>query len=445
MSPPARICALLVAGLLSAACESRPPNVILVSIDTLRADHLGSYGYSRETSPFLDSLAGRGVIFEEATAPAAWTVPSHASMLTGLYPRSHGLRFPRDRLPPDIATLPSMLSRHGYATGAVVNVLLLSQGRGFERGFDRFAYFQPAAGPEGEARSVSEEGLSWAKSQGGQPFLLFLHFFDVHSDFQPLPRYRRMFEQPYAGIADGTTAQLKAYRKGRVKLADVDARHLLDLYDAGIRQLDDALAELFAGLEEEKLLENTFVFITSDHGEEFFDHGDFLHGRTLYQELVHVPLLVLGPGLPEGVRVREPVSLVDLVPTILALLGLPAPDGVEGRDLSAQWRGSGGASPERALFYEADSWFHNPHRDFRRAVRKGRYKLHYNDREHSLELYDLTRDPGEHENLASERPGVVAELHAELKAFLGESRDPQRLPPPSDEAVEQLRQLGYAE
>jgi arylsulfatase A-like enzyme len=445
MSPSARLCALLIAGLLSAACESRPSNVILISIDTLRADHLGSYGYSRETSPFLDSLARRGVIFEEATAPAAWTVPSHASMLTGLYPRSHGLRFPRDKLPPEVATLPSMLSEQGYATGAVVNVPLLSQGRGFERGFDHFAYFRPAAGPEGRARSVSEEGVSWARKQGEQPFLLFLHYYDVHSNFQPLPRYRRMFEQPYAGIADGTTAQLKAYRKGKVKLADADARHLLDLYDAGIRQLDDELAELFADLEEEELLENTLVFITSDHGEEFFDHGDFLHGRTLYQELVHVPLLVLGPGLPEGLRVREPVSLVDLVPTILALLGLPEPDAIEGEDLSAQCRGSGGASPDRALFYEADAWFHNIHEDFRRAIRKGRYKLHFNHRERSSELYDLPRDPGEHENLVSEKPGVAAELRAELNAFMTESREPQRLPPPSDEALEQLRQLGYAE
>jgi arylsulfatase A-like enzyme len=388
----ARLCIALAVSSLLAACGSQPPNLILISIDTLRADRLGSYGHSRPTSPFLDSLAMRGVVFEEATAPGSWTIPSHASMWTGLYPRSHGLRFVVDELAPDIPTLPAILTQHGYATAAVMNAVLLMQGRGFGRGFDGVSFIPSTSRPGGAARRVSEAGVSWARSRGEQPFFLFLHFFDVHSDYQPLPRYRRMFEQPYAGIADGSTAQLKAHRKGSLRLGDDDARHLLELYDAGIRQLDDALAELFAELEEGGLLENTFVFVTSDHGEEFLDHGDFLHGRTLYQELVRVPLLVLGPGIPAGVRTREPVSLVDLVPTISALLGIPAPDGVDGRDLSALWREPDGVASERSLFYEADSWFDNTSRNFRRAVRKGRYKLHYDDLAESLELYDLERD-----------------------------------------------------
>ncbi len=227
-------------------------NVILISVDTLRADHLGCYGYDRPTSPAIDRLADRGVLFEEAAATAPYTVPSHASMLTGLYPRSHGMVTWARRLPEAIEPLPLRLSSQGFATAAFVNIQLLNERNGFGRGFDEYYTIPPE--PAGRAAaSIIDFAADWIRRNRGRPFFLFLHFYDVHSDYDAPYDYQRRFVGSYTGRANGTTDQLAKYLSGAIRgWTEVDASHLSDLYDASIRQLDDQLDLFIRYLQRER-------------------------------------------------------------------------------------------------------------------------------------------------------------------------------------------------
>jgi len=246
----------------------------------------------------------QGVVFEDATAPSPWTLPSHASLLTGLYPRSHGLRVAVDRIPTSIPTMAALFHRSGYSTAGVVNVGLLSERRGFARGFGHYFQMGRSRLPEGDARRINAKALEWLETSP-ERFFLFLHYYDGHSDYRPLPEFAREMAEPYDGIASGTTAQMRKFLTGDVEFGPEDARHLSNLYDAEILQLDVALGELFDELESRGLLAKSLVILTSDHGEEFFEHGSLLHGRSVYQELVRVPLIMVGPGAPMGRRVAS--------------------------------------------------------------------------------------------------------------------------------------------
>ncbi len=433
-----------VAVALLAGCDStgpaptQPPNVLLISVDTLRPDDLGLHGFEGETSPFIDSLGAGGVVFENATSTAAWTSPAHASLFSGLFPTHHGVRSFARGVPRRYGTLASLLKEQGYATAAVFNLRAL---RALKRGFDWF-WVEPHAQDEGAvADVVADRGLGWLAS-APRPWFLFLHFYDVHSDYRPAPRYARRFVEPYDGPATGDTLQLRAFRLGELELGPGDVRHLRNLYRAGIRQFDDDLRGVFSRLEEPGHLEDTLVVLTSDHGEEFFDHGSVLHGRTLHQELVRVPLIFHGPGIPAGVRVEEPVSLVDLLPTLLSLVGAPLPPGIDGVDVSGLWKKGGPTG--RVLVSEADHWIDNKSGNFRRALRRGSWTLHYDADTESFALYDLRRDPTEQRNVAAQHPELVAELRAELRPYIPRTR-PEPQPEPPEDLVEALRGLGYVE
>ncbi len=416
-----------------------PPNVLMLLVDTLRADDLGLYGSERGTSPFIDSLGARGVVFENATSTAAWTLPAHASLFSGVYPTRHGVRSFREVVPHRYATLPGLLGKHGYATAAVFNLQAL---RTMRRGFDRVLFVPDAQDEAGATGRVANRALGWLAG-ATPPWFLFLHFYDVHSDYQPKPSYALRFAAPYDGPATGRTDELRAFRKGEADLDEADVRHLHELYRAGIRQFDDDLRSVFAALEARGHLdEDTLVVLTSDHGEEFFDHGSVLHGRTLHQELVRVPLIFAGAGLPAGVRVAEPVSLVDLLPTVLALLGVPAPDDIDGVDVSGLWNGAGPAG--RPLVAEANHWIGNDTANFRRALRRGSWTLHYDAESDRSALYDLREDPTEQRDVASRFPEIASELRRELAPFVPETR-PVTPPEPPEDLVETLRRLGYVD
>jgi arylsulfatase A-like enzyme len=444
------------------ACTGEAPapharNLILISLDTLRADHLGSYGHRRDTSPAIDALAARGVRFADASATAPWTLPSHATMFTGLYPSRHGVKDYSHRLPERSLTLAEILAGHGYQTLAVASAWNIAD--------PRFALFQgfaagdvhyvketregahgrvvPNTGPEVVARARALlEGRDRTR-----PFFLFVHFYDTHTDFSPEPAYRARFVSPYGGKLDGSTRQLEAIRRRGLRLSPADLRFLRELYDAEIRQLDDLLGDFFASLDESGVTGDTLVVLTSDHGEEFQEHGSVLHGRTQYEELLRVPLILAGPGIPAGRVVEAPVALVDLLPTLLGRLGLPAPPGLDGLDLAPTW--TGGALPERALFAEADH--HNrvegqPMNDIKRSARIGDDKLHLDRHTGQVELFNLSHDPGEQEDLAAAFPERVAPLRAALDRFLaaavaGETSGAEL----SAEEVELLRSLGYVQ
>ena len=439
---------LLAIAAFTTGCGEAPQlrNLLLISLDTLRADHLGAYGYPRPTSPFLDRLASQGVLFEQAYATSPWTLPSHASLFTGLYPSQHGVMTEELALPDDLPTLAESLRNRGFATAGFVSGIFVGPRFGLGRGFERYVAIPTRAKSGGSATSlsatarVSAGGLEWLAAQEGRPFFMFLHFFDIHSDYRPEPRYAEQFGKPYQGPVDGSTRQLIAFLRRQIAFDADDRAHLVDLYDAEIRQLDQGLEDLFARLSELGALEQTLVVVTADHGEELFDHGGVFHGRTQYQEMLRVPLIIVGPGIPRGLRSDRPVSLVDLAPTLLTLFGAAVPPAVAGRDLAPLWQGDGAGWPERDLFAEANSTSEGG--SPQRAVLRGRWKLvlHASGQR---ELFDLGGDPSERANRAAAEPERTAELARELTTRLASVRQAPALPRLSPEMRKQLEALGY--
>jgi arylsulfatase A-like enzyme len=443
-----RLALLCAAALLASACgpaESPIRNVIVISIDTLRSDRLGAYGYGSPTSPSLDALAADGVLFEEAVSTSPWTLPSHASLLTGLYPSGHGIRTSEHLLASDVPTLATLLADRGFDTAAFVNAFLLEPRFGLSRGFDRYAIHLEDHSREGATTKIIQDVQAWLDTHRDRPVFLFAHFFDVHSDYRSLPRYEAMFA-PEPGRFNGRTLQIMLAIIGRIRpIEPSDAEHLGRLYDAGIRQLDDELGRFFEWLRERGWLDDTLLIVTSDHGEEFLDHGGMIHGGTHYQELLRVPLILYGPGLPAGTSVSTPVSLVDLAPTVLGLLDIEPPARIDGRDLRPFWVGEeaeeGKGAGDRVLLAETGPM----KEDVLRSVRRGHHKLIVNIETGSRELYDLREDPRETRNLAAEQPEVTRSLSAALEQLTRRAREPEKAPPLTPEMKQRLRAIGYIE
>ena len=431
----------LLALLTLASCveDERPRLVVLVSIDTLRADHLGLYGYDRGTSPNLDRLALESTVFDQAMSTSPWTLPAHASLLTGLYPSRHGLTSHERYLESSLATLPQLFSKAGFRTAAVVNSHNLAPEFGLDRGFEQYRYVEERVDRREPSSEITDQAMEWVRLAGGKPLFLFLHYYDVHSDYVSLAEFEEAFLRPYEGTADGSTAQLAAFREGKALLSISDAPNLVDRYDAGILQMDEEIGRFFDFLRKERLWESTLLVLTSDHGEEFFEHGGVLHGQTQYQEVLRVPLLIKGPSIPAGRRVPNPVSLIDVVPTLAAQLRVAAPEELDGVDLSPLWTGKG--LEDRFLFSEADH--NNVEHDITRAVRYRSFKLHFNRLSREYRLYDLARDPSEQEDIAGGEEEAFAALTGRLEGFLAAEKIEAPMRSLSEEEIEKLRSLGY--
>jgi len=318
------------------------PNILLISIDTLRADHLASYGYGRETAPNLEAFVEGALRFDNAFTNHPWTLTSHATMLTGMLPSAHGVGRTRG-LDPSVATLAGLMSDGGYETFGVVDKNeWLNPRYGYARGFRRYKRL------DGDATPKVEELLDCIDDHDGTgPFFGFAHFYDVHSDWEKLPydsdpRDQSRFAGWYTGDFDGcdeelgcASTYLVALNARGEKLTGDDLRYVQDLYDAGIATLDRKLGKLFRGLEERGILDNTIVILTADHGEEFFEHGQALHGQH-YDECLHVPLFIRVPDGVHGTSTDELVGTVDVTPTILDFAGIlkDAPDQLQGRSLA---------------------------------------------------------------------------------------------------------------
>jgi arylsulfatase A-like enzyme len=315
--------------------------VLIVSIDTLRADRLGCYGYGRETSPALDRFAReRAVRFEHAIAEAPWTLPSHVTMLSGLHPLTHGVRRP-DEAPADEVVMLAERLRETHYTFGVTDGGWISEPWGFARGFESFH-----AADQDIERGV-DVVLQYVRHRTEKgPWFGFLHTYDVHCPYDPPPPYAGRFQ------SEGAEPIEVAGRCGNphfnaTKPSPGQARFLSDRYDEDARRVDDALARLFAALDELDLWDETVVIVTSDHGEEFLEYGQIGHERTLSPEVLAVPLLVAAPGL--GPRVVDAVvGLADVVPTVLELVGRPVPPRLDGRSLVPLLRGE--ADPGREPF-----------------------------------------------------------------------------------------------
>jgi arylsulfatase A-like enzyme len=422
-------------------------NVLFIVVDTLRADQLACYGNPRPTSPAADALAGGGVQFARAYSVAPWTIPSVATMFTGMYPSKHGVRSFGSRIPEEAPVLAAILREAGYATAAVVSHSLVGSSRGFDRGFEVFhedeALGHDHVSTAGVTRRARELLETFAVD--GRPFFLFVHYFDPHYDFRPHPEYG--FESPGPGRLDGTEDIWKL-REMLPGLTAAEIGHLVNLYHEEIRFTDSGIASLRKSLDELGFRESTLVVLTSDHGEEFRDRDWLGHTTTLYEELTHVPLVIDRPSAPDRGRVvSEPVSLVSISPTILDLLGLDSSNrGYQSASFAALLDPGGEAPPPSPIFAEVDVQARRK-RTHKKAITEGRYKLIRDDRTRRLELYDLAADAGERVDLARDRPELVREMEARLEGVLElVARDPL---PAAEKAIEgeleALHSLGYVE
>ncbi|MDQ7008001.1 MAG: sulfatase-like hydrolase/transferase [Acidobacteriota bacterium] len=400
---------LFLAAAPASAPSGRPAGIVLITLDTTRADHLGCYGRSPSPTPNLDVLAAAGVRFDQALSPAPLTLPAHASVMTGLPPRLHGARDNGERLPPGVKTLAEALADAGWQTAAVVGSAVLDRATGIDRGFAVFDD-QVRQGPrrwfdwrERAASQVVDRALEEV-ARLESPFLLWVHLYDPHLPWVAPEPWRSRFEgHPY---------------------------------QAEIAFADDQLGRLLAAVR--RRWPAVLVAVAGDHGESLGEHGEKDHGVLLFQTTQRVPLILAGPSVPAGRVVRTPVGLVDLAPTLLRLAGVKVPKTMEGRPLIDDGRVS--APADRAFEMEA---LHGARAYGWRplaGVVKGRFKLLSAGRPH---LYDLAADPAERRDLATTHPRVVAALVDRLPALDGAAA-PGEETAADTERLATLRSLGYA-
>jgi arylsulfatase A-like enzyme len=318
---------------------SRPPNVVILSMDTLRAQSVGTYGCARPTTPTIDALGAAGVVFENAFSTAAFTLPGHMSMLTGLWFRTHRALTPMNVLPAEHRTLAETLQAAGYATAAFTSGAWIMPSAGFRRGFDLYheqPSFWPAPPPGGVPYEAFTRGLEWMAANRDRPLFLFLHNYLVHRPHDPPP--------PYSGMFDALPAFAPEAEKQRL------------LYEQEVRYGDDQIRAFLEGLDATGLADRTLVIVTADHGEQFGEHGGFEHTYTVYDEVAGVPLVMRLPGaIPAARRIAEPVSLADIAPTVVDLLGLPPIPGADGTTLLPLATGAIDRLPRDGVFTEAES------------------------------------------------------------------------------------------
>lgn len=437
--------------LLAGACETRGPNVIVISLDTVRADHLSVYGYHRSTTPNLERFGEEGVVFEHAFTQTPWTVPSHMSVFTSLYPSVHSITHltPQSDMSP---MLPEILRDAGYSTGAFV-APVLSEDYGFAKGFDHYLRTDRVR----PAEILVDRALEWLAvdphepAVRDQPFFLFLHLFDAHHPYEP--------PWPF------DTAYVKDYRPNLRELSrthpytqekDLTAEELAEvvaLYDGEIAYADFAMGRFFDALRELGLYDNSLIVVFGDHGEGFLEHGLMNHGNSVYEELIRVPLLVKLPGARSVERrIEGPVQLIDIAPTILHELGLGSATAMQGTSLFEPVLRDGSrrfayVSEAYASCVRTDSWkvIENP--ESRSQTIPRALDVDY-------ELYNLAEDPEEQNNLALEYPERVAsmteflhridETNHELRRQIREDLNVRELDL-SEEQERELKALGYVQ
>jgi len=436
---------LLLQAVFGAACgggdgeKGRDLSVLLVIIDTMRADRLGTSGYPRDLTPTLDSLSASGTLFTHAQSQSSWTLPAVASILTGLTPRQHGaVRTGATTcgLAPGLPTLHGMLHGGGWETGGFFNVLFLNEDFGFHRGFDHFDC-------EGVTNRLSlrnaattvDAAIAWL--DGLEPdsrFLAVVHFYDPHIPYAPPPPFDTLYTDPsYSGSCGpewGNVMQLNSVNDGDSTIAAEGLENLEALYDGEIAFTDQETGRLLAWLRSSGLADSTIVVVVSDHGEEFMEHSGIEHGRTFYEEITAIPLIFSGPGIPEGVVIAEPVSQIDIVPTVLAMLSLPVETGQQGRDLFGPSGVPADIHASNLLWCAVQEV----------SVLRGSLKLIWVTDGSDGELFDLAADPMERNPLTDVDPSMV-----EAAEFYW-STPPLFTPPvvPFEESMDrQLRDLGY--
>lgn len=470
----AAACAVLLVLACTSSGRGERPNIVLIVLDTTRADFLSSYGHPRNTSPNIDRLAREGVLFRRAYATDFWTLPSHASLLTGRHPTEIQATAETNQLPARATTLAEILLGAGYRTGAVVTNGWLNRERGFDQGFQE--YFEmwrrvwrrhsPPAGRRFEGDLAIGLAIDWIadRAREGDPFFLFVNLNTAHLPYTPHPEILKRFLSPDRPASQVSRLQkvsgMWGHLAGKVKLDPTDLAILRELYEAEIATADLLVGRLIAALEGAGILDGTLVIVTSDHGENIGDHGMIDHLLSMYDTTIHVPLIMRYPKRFRSGSVNEElVSLVDVVPTVLDISGLAPPDDVPAarrRSLASR-----DASPPAAVFAENDRPINGvelmkkqfPDFDTRtidqrmRMVRTEDHKLIWKERG-DVELFDLREDASEERDIAGRDAATREELLRILETWT-DSLDPGEVVPRLEsrdaESIEQLRELGYVE
>lgn len=448
--------------------DSKPVPIVIYLVDTLRADRLGAYGYDRGTSPRINAFAKEAVVFEAAYAAAPWTLPSVASIVTSTYQCEHGLVLGTRKLDPALLTLAERLKAWGYRTAAWYNNEFAGPMSGVDRGYQISEALPDVLGFEAETRRFLADSA-------GQPFLLYLHGMEPHEVH--LVPYE--FTRPFGHVAIEDKVRLSddwiTYKDLRqldwitgsrmgdkdttteqraVMARFKDSQPLIEkLYDASVLWADHNVGKVIDVLKERNLWDKVVFIVVADHGEEFGEHGAWFHGDNVYESTMHVPLLIRFPGGQfGGTRVPNPVSLVDLMPTILDFLRSPdGCTGCRGQSLMPLVRGDskGGPRPVPALRQNAMTYFRplkEASGDVNVMWRQGNWNAIWNEEPATIELYDMTADPREARNLSGAMPELAAELRDESVAWLEQCRTNLKAAPPGTidaKTQERLRALGY--
>jgi arylsulfatase A-like enzyme len=426
-----RVCAVLLGAWLAAGCagggDPGPPDVVLIVIDSLRADHLDHLGYALPTAAGLDALRSEATLFTRATTPAPAALPAMASLFTGWFPERHGVDTARDALPAGRPTLAELLHERGYATGGLTHHARLSRAAGFGRGFDRYEHPRGAEDDYADASELFAWLREWLASGPPRPFFVFLHAMNPHPPYRVPPDHRAdLLGHPPARDFRWNDPIVTGIRRGRIALrirfGRAQLQSLVEQYDTAVRYTTDRVGEMLELLRRTGVYDGALVVVVSDHGEELFDHGGFGHGDSLHGEQLHVPLYVKLPHQHQGRRVDVPVSILDLYPTLLEAAGVTPPPG-DGRSLLPLL---GDAPPperwDRVFYYRVAQ-----PRAAARGIVDGRFKLveiahDYQGNRDVRRLYDLSLDPGEKTDVSAQGPEVAERLAGELERAFADFR-----------------------
>ncbi|MBI5184936.1 MAG: sulfatase [Nitrospinae bacterium] len=409
------------------------PNIIIYLADALRADHIGCYGYEKMTSPHIDEFALDGILFENAVSQAGWTQPAVASIFTGLYPSSHRVTNIKNALNENFTTMAELLKEKGYITGAFIKNPLVSQEVGFSQGFDTFRLVKHA-----ERENLTQLAADWVANSGSSPFFLYVHALNPHEPYDPPKTFYEKFAVDYSGKVNGKVSTLKALKNGKwpEKVTEADIEYLISLYDAEIAHADDAFGRFMDALKKQGMHQDSLIIFMADHGEEFYDHGSFSHGQSLYSELTHIPLILKLPGNSNrGKRASGIARQIDIIPTVMDIIGSPTSLG-DGQSLTGQLEDTAsnanvlGISEQGAL---------------RSAVIYNGYKL-IKTRGEKFEFYNLLTDPREKNNIfgADEvMEGYLGQALFKRQMLFQEATKQEKNVELSKDLKKQMKSLGY--
>jgi len=445
------------------------PNVLLITVDTLRPDHLGCYGYARRTSPNVDRLAARGVLFRQAITAAGRTVQSFPSILMGVYPMVHGLRYEGQSYEAlgSRPTLTGVLKRAGYASFAVTQGLNVGLHRDFDM-YDPTVYLDPGTGrkvqvPTRNDHDATVKAARWLRARKGSaaPFFLWMRYEAPHWPYEAPAPFTEMFDPDYRGAHTFNDEPRPGVERGdivfgKTRLPAREVQHAVAHYDGEVAYSDQAIGDLLRVVEELGLLDRTIVVLTADHGESLGEHDYFFeHGAYLYDPTVRVPLIVSAPfAIPAGRVAESQARTIDILPTILDLAGLPVPEGIQGASLVARALGRASAPAPPAYSESGRNFYRENPRQYVegvagkwRMIRTDRYKLILIPKSPGpiWELYDLAADPGETRNVLAAQPDAAAGLKRSLLEIVAADplRDDRAEPPLPPELEDRLRSLGY--